>query len=354
MRILLDITHPAHLHFFRPAIGVLRAQGHDLMLTGRDKDILRRLASEMDVAIDFFGGSPPGVVGLGWTLLSRTARLQKIVRRFRPDVMAALGGTFIGFLSWANRIPSVVFYDTENATVSNLITYPFASRVCTPDAYLRCGFRNNVRYAGYHELAYLSPRRFRPDPTVRAELGVGEDEPFSLVRFVGWEASHDLGHSGLSGQQKQAVVDRLSQAGRVFISSEGVLPEALEPLRFPLPVRRMHDAIAAATLVVGESSTMCSEAAVLGVPSVFIHPPIERGYTKDQHERWGIVHWITPDRFSEALDTAERIMQQREVARWRAIGDAIVADSVDVTDFVCEQILSSGQAGRRRAAPAKV
>ena len=349
MRILLDITHPAHLHFFRRAIDQLRQQGHEVRLTGRDKDILRRLAEEMGIEIEFFGGSPPGVLGLGRTLLARKWRLRRIVREFQPQVMAALGGTFIGFLSWAMRIPSVVFYDTENATISNLITYPFASRICTPDSYLHNGFRNNVRYRGYHELAYLSPRWFAPDPTIRAELGLSPDEPFSLIRFVGWEASHDLGKSGLSGEQKQAIVDRLSQVGRVFISSEGRLPSSLEPMRFPLPVRRMHDAIAAATLVVGESSTMCSEAAVLGVPSVFIHPPIERGYTQDQGQRWGIVHWITPDRFDEALDTAVRIVRENDTAHWRSIGEAIVADSVDVTDFVCDQILAAGQAGRRRA-----
>lgn len=346
MRVLLDITHPAHLHFFRHAVAQLEARDHEVLLTGRDKDILRRLAGEMGAPIEFFGGSPPGVLGLGRTLLHRKWRLHGIVRRFRPNVMAALGGTFIGFLSWAMRIPSVVFYDTENATASNLITYPFASRICTPESYLRRGFARNVRYRGYHELAYLDPRRFTPDPAVRADLGLSDSEPFSLVRFVGWEASHDLGHSGLGGEQKQAIVDRLSRVGRVFISSEGKLPGGLEPMRFPLPVRRMHDAIAAATLVVGESSTMCSEAAVLGVPSVFIHPPIERGYTTEQHERWGIVHWITPDRFSEALDTAERIVRERDTARWRSIADAILADSVDVTDFVCDQIEAAGRDGR--------
>jgi len=72
----------------------------------------------------------------------------------------------------------------------------------------------------------------------------------------------------------------------------------------------MHDAIAEAAVVVGESSTMASEAAVLGVPSVFIHPIIERGYTQEQADRWRIVHWYIADQYEEAIACAEMLMAQ--------------------------------------------
>ena len=35
----MDITHPAHVHFFRHAIAELRARGHDVAVTTRRKDI---------------------------------------------------------------------------------------------------------------------------------------------------------------------------------------------------------------------------------------------------------------------------------------------------------------------------
>ncbi len=273
MRILLDITHPAHLHFFRHAIGRLRERGHEVRLTGRDKDILRRLATEMNIEMNFFGGSPAGVAGMARTLAYRKTKLAGVVRQFRPDVMAALGGTFIGFLGAALRVPNVVFYDTENATLSNRITYPFATRVCTPAAYLH-EVPRQVRYAGYHELAYLAPSVFTPDPNIGQALGVGPGERYAVLRFVSWQASHDLGMAGLTLAYKRRLISELQKHGRVFLSSEGALPEDLTQLRFPLPLARMHDAVAGAAVVVGESSTMASEAAVLGVPSVFLHPPI--------------------------------------------------------------------------------
>ena len=345
MRILLDITHPAHLHFFRHVVPELQRRGHELKLTGRDKDILRELAEQYGFEIECFGGSPPGVVGMGRTLIGRKLRLAKIVRGFRPQVLAALGGTFIGALGWSLRVPNVVFYDTENATLSNRITYPFARRVCTPAAYLD-DVPRQVRYPGYHELAYLSRRRFKPDASIRQALGVGEQDRYAIVRFVGWQASHDLNLQGLSGQAKRQFVSELAQAGKVFISSEGPLPDELASMRFPLPVSRMHDAMAFASLVAGESSTMASEAAVLGVPSVFIHPPIRRGYTKEQADRWGIVHWITPDRLDEATQTAVRLLSQPEPEHWQSVAMSIEEASVDVVEFVCDQIEQVGWEGR--------
>lgn len=348
MRILIDITHPAHLHFFRNAVSRLTTQGHNLLITARDKDILRDLASETGIELNFFGGSPPGVVGMARTLIHRKRRLATCVNQFKPDVMAAIGGTFIGFLGWVKRVPNVVFYDTENAKLSNLITYPFVSRICTPRAYLH-DVRRQIRYAGYHELAYLSPDVFTPNPSVRESLGVGRDEPYAIVRFVGWQASHDLGHSGMGASEKVRLVEQLRSLGRVFISAEGQLPEKLQGMRFPLAMSRMHDAIAEASVVVGESSTMASEAAVLGVPSVFIHPKIELGYTHEQATRWRIVHWYTGDEYEEAVACAKMLMTYIHSDRWRNIGRAIVADSIDVTEFICDQIEAVGRFGRKGA-----
>ena len=33
MRILIDILHPAHVHFFRPFIGEMQARGHEIRVT---------------------------------------------------------------------------------------------------------------------------------------------------------------------------------------------------------------------------------------------------------------------------------------------------------------------------------
>ncbi len=39
MHILVDIIHPAHVHFFKYAITLWREQGHKVSITARQKDI---------------------------------------------------------------------------------------------------------------------------------------------------------------------------------------------------------------------------------------------------------------------------------------------------------------------------
>jgi predicted glycosyltransferase len=244
----------------------------------------------------------------------------------------------------AHGLPTLVFTDTESATLSNKFTFPFATQILTPRCYYRDAGPRHVRYDGYHELAYLHPKYFRPDPSITADLRVRPGERYSIVRFVRWKAAHDFGLAGHTDTQKVAVVRALSEHGRVFVSSEEALPAELAEHAFPLPPTRIHDAIAGASIVFGESATMCSEAAVLGVPSVFIHPdPIGRGYTQEQVERWKIVQWFTPDRIEAAITAASAIVAARSTDdatdRWRAIGRELVASSIDVTELICRQVL---------------
>ncbi len=39
MRILVDIGHPAHVHFFKNFIWEMEKRGHEFIVTARDKDV---------------------------------------------------------------------------------------------------------------------------------------------------------------------------------------------------------------------------------------------------------------------------------------------------------------------------
>ena len=97
-------------------------------------------------------------------LLLRDFRLSRVVRNWRPDVMAAIGGIFIAHAGAFTGVKSLVFYDTENARLQNLLTYPLATRVFVPRCYKGWTPRKRtVRYPGYHELSYLRPPNFSAD-----------------------------------------------------------------------------------------------------------------------------------------------------------------------------------------------
>jgi predicted glycosyltransferase len=333
VNVLFDLGHPAHLHFFRNLIVRLRREGHAVYITGRDKDILVELAKNYGLDVTFFGVARKGILNLGFELIYRQWHLFKIIRSFKPDAMMAIAGTFISSLGKLLNVPTYVFYDTEHATVSNLLSYPFATCTYVPQCYRKQIRWNHVRYNGYHELAYLHPNYFKPDPSVLEEAGLGHDEIFTIVRFVGWGASHDIGRSGFGSANKIRAVEELSRCGRVFISCEGGLPAELEKYRLRLNVTRIHDLMAYAALIFGESATMASEGAVLGVPGIFLDP-VGRGYTDEQEKKYHIVFNFTPDNQNEAIAKAVSILKDYRKEYWRGIGRQIVSDKIDVTEMM--------------------
>jgi predicted glycosyltransferase len=268
------------------------------------------------------------------------------MRKFHPTVLTGIMGPSIALAGSLSRIPAVVFYDTEFAKQSNWFVYPLAHSVCTPDCYQGRVRGNHVTYRGYHELAYLHPRRFRPDSRKLESYGVRPGEPYSLVRFVSWQAAHDRAERGLSVAQKRQIVSFLEGQGRVLISAEGDLPSDLQSRRAHGCVEDIHHLLAHAQMIVGESATMSSEAAVLGVPAVFI-ATTGRGYTDDQERRYGLVRHFSEDRFEDAVRAVGSILAAADrLETAKRSRQRLLEDKIDVTqwmiDFFEQNVNESG------------
>ena len=203
MRILIDIGHPAHVHFFRNAIQHWTSNGNEVRITIRDKDITRQLLDEYELDYVCLSRASVGTLRMGGELIARNLRLWRIARVWRPDVMMGIAGVSVAQIGKLLGVPSVVFTDTESAILINKLLFPFATRVCTPDCYLHDIGPKQIRYRGYHELAYLHPNYFIPDQTVLEDLGVEPGEPYSIIRFVDWKATHDRGRRGVSVDNKR-------------------------------------------------------------------------------------------------------------------------------------------------------
>jgi hypothetical protein len=343
MRVLIDIGHPAHVHFFREPMRLLRAAGAELLVTSRVKEVAVDLLDALGIAHRTLSAQHAGMGALARELVVRDYRLWREVRAWRPDVMAAIGGTFIAHVGMLSRVPALVFYDTENATLQNAITYPFASRVLVPRCYR--GWvprRRTSRYAGYHELSYLRPEYFRPQRHAALAQGLAEQRPTFLVRMVSWQANHDIGERGWTRAIAERVVERLAGAGKVVISSEAPLPESLEPYRYAGRPAAMHHLMAFCRGFFGESATMASECAVLGVPAVYA-ARTGRGYTDEQEARYGLVRNVRVlDRSS--VDAALEWLLACTPVRCADARQRLLADTIDVARYVTREIAAAGRA----------
>jgi hypothetical protein len=325
------------VHFFRNFHAEMSARGHELLVTVRAKEFSVELLERSGLPYRLISVQRAGALGLAREMLERSYRLMGIVREFRADVLTGIMGPSIALVGKLLRVPAVIFYDTEFARQTNRFAYPLAHSVCTPDCYQEKVRGRHITYAGYHELAYLHPIRFTPDPARLPAFGVREGERYVLLRFVSWKASHDKGEVGLTDDRKRRLVDLLSAHGKVLISSEGPVPREIEPLLLRGPLEDVHHLLAYAQMIVGESATMASEAAVLGVPAVFI-ATTSRGYIDDQERRYGHVRHFTEDEFEQAMDSIGGLLTSgpREVGS--AARARLLADKIDVTGWMVEYI----------------
>ena len=338
MKILVEILHPAHVHVFRNAIRHWLDRGDEVLIISREKECANALLEAYGLPYVSISrlGRHKGALFLEMGV--RVARMWRLARKFKPDLLIGIMGVTIAPVGKMLGKPAVVFYDTENAGITNRFVYPLAHRVMTPDCYQGEVKGQHETYPGYHELAYLHPDRFTPDPRVAQELGVNPDAPFSLVRFVSWQASHDIGEAGLTMALKRELVQKLADKGRVLISSEGPLPEDLEPLRFRAAPEKLHHVMAFADLLVGESATMASESAVLGVPAVFISET-GRGYTDEEETRYGLVKNFKASAAKEALAHVDALLADAHLKENTAEKRAkLLAEKVDTTAWIITRL----------------
>lgn len=338
MRVLFDVVHPAHVHLYRHLQAELLAEGHEALVVARDKEVTLALLDAYGIPYVWTGragakSTPARAAELAW----RDVVLTRHGLRFRPDVVCTRNpaGVHAGRLVGAWTVYDSV--DGRAAGIHFRLGAPLAHVVTSPSWLEEDYGPSHRRYRGPKELAYLHPDRFRPDPGVRAELGVAESDPLFVVRFVANDAVHDAHTVGLADAERGALVERLRRVGHVVISSEDALPRSLEPLRFRLGPARLHDVLAAADLFVGDSGSMAAEAGVLGTPALRLSSwvgPV-RGYLGRMEQEYGLVRCFTPASragFDAALDEVLADLGAAKAAA-RASAARLVADCDDVTSW---------------------
>lgn len=337
MKVMISIQHPAHVHFFKNSIFELQDKGHEVLVVARKKELVEVLLNEYDIPHRLLAGAANSVFQLLKTQLVYEIRILAHAQSFKPDIMLSIGEPAIAHAGKILDIPTVLFSDTEHATISNKLAFPFADYVCTPDAFTNELGENHITYPGYHELAYLHPNHYQPDPDICIENGIDLDRDIVVIRLVSWKAAHDIGHHGIDDLQN--LIQQIeSEGAQIVITSEGELPPDMEQYQMTVPPHRIHDLLYYADVFVGESGTMAIESAVLGTPAIFVST-LEAGVLDELSSKYHLLMLVSD--MQDAAELGNLIINQlnRSHSEEESKRKNLLNDSVDTTSVILHQVL---------------
>ena len=330
MKILIDIGHPAHVHYFRNFIKIMQSKKHKILVVARDKEVSQDLLRNYDIEYVTRGKGGKNFADKMLYLIKTNFILLFKALSFKPDIFLSFSSPYAAQVSWVLRKPHIGFTDTEHAKLGNYAFMPFTSNIITPKAFLSELGKKHIKFNGFMEQCYLAPNYFIPKKDVSDLLGIDKDDEYILLRFVSWGAVHDAGHSGLSDSAKVEIIDRLSKRYKIFISAEGGLPDKFMPYKLNISPDRMHDVLANTALFIGEGATMASECAVLGTPAIYVNS-LSAGTLIAQEDSGSIFGF----RDSEGvLKKAIEILETPNLKeKFQENRKRLLKDSIDITAF---------------------
>lgn len=336
MKIVVDINHPSDVHLFKNFIWEMKKKGHEVLIIATEKDVALSL-------LDNYGFDYINLGSYGKSLIKKLINIPILdlkmylkVKEFNPDIFIGLGSIRAAHVSFLLHKKCIIFEDTEHSTEQIKLYLPFVTAVCTPFCFKGDLGKKQIRYNGSHELAYLHPNYFKPNPKVLYELGLNENDPYIIVRFVSWDASHDVGQSGI--YNKKDLVKMLEQYRRVFITSEAKLDSELEKYRLRISPDKLHDLLYYATLYIGEGATTASECAVLGTHAIYVNT-LRLGYLDEEEEKYDLVYnFSTQDDIEKKVydKTLELLKNHNLREDGKKKRDKLLKDKIDVTAFMAQ------------------
>lgn len=338
MNILIDIGHPGHVHLMHPLAEELKSRGHKIHYAVRDIPVAKRLMEHYGMTpwVDL-GGKKDSLAGKAKTVVSQDLQLLRYVRRNHID-WGFSSGLVLSHVSKLTSMKAFMFDDDDDKAEPLITKYghPLTDVVFTPDC-IRRKTRHAVYYHGTHELAYLHPNRFTPNPVVLQHAGLQPGERFFIMRFVALKGHHDVGQQGLTLEQKQTLVDLLKPHGRVIITSERTIEPEFEPYRLPIQPEEIHSLMAYSSMFLGDSQTMTSEAAVLGVPALKCNTFAGRLSVPNMLENnYQLCYAYPPDHFDDMLQQITRLLSMEPDAlhnEWQSRRQLMLNEMVDPTAF---------------------
>ena len=336
MNILIDINHPAHVHLLRNTYKLLVEKGNKVLVAVKEIPSAMKLLDLYGIPYINIGKKDDalGKKGLGQLVFDR--RLLKLVREHHIEL--GVGSSInIAHVSRLCKMKSVILDDDDDEVEPLFVKFghPFADTILSPIDTPRKS-KKKIYVNTYHELAYLHPNRFQPDSSVLVDAGIEESEPYFILRFNAFKAHHDIGVVGLTIENKRRLVDYLKTKGKVFITTERDIDDEFKPYQLKVSPEKAHSLMYYATMLIGDSQTMTSEAAVLGTPAIRCNTFVGRiHYLEEEEHKYGLTYGFRPEQSEAMFQKIEELLSMPNLKQeWQHRRQKMLSEKIDYAQFL--------------------
>ena len=277
LKILFFYVHPAKFHLFKNAIKLLEREGHQVDIVISNKEVLSDLLETANVKftnlfpegrkISFLPSKVNAAIGLIRTIwkLWLYSRKKNYDIYVTDDVLSILGKL--------QGIPSIIFTDNDLSTVPLIkIIFSAADKIIAPEATKLDNLTyKKISFKGNKAIAHLHPQYFESNSNVLEKYKI-ENKQICIIRLSKLNASHDAhGNPGITNLDLSEIINFLSPNYQIIISTERSLPEEFNKYIHNIEPIDFTDILFNASFFIGDSSTMATEAAILGIPNILIN-----------------------------------------------------------------------------------
>jgi uncharacterized protein len=337
MRVLVLFSHPSQFLFYKNAISELRKRGHSFFVLIKTKDILVDLLKEegwvyYNILLKERGKSKLQIL---WSLVVRDIKLLRFSRKHDIHMFMGTDASLAHIAQLFGR-PCITTLEDDYTVIKKLadLTYPFSTNILVPSVCDVGKWQNKkIGYEGYMKLAYLHPKMFIPD---RKKVIIKENAAYFIIRLSGLSAHHDFGIKGISFTLLDSIIHRLSSKGKVYISSEKILPSRYEGYCLKASIKDFHHYLYFSEILICDSQSTALEAAVLGVPSIRVSGFSGRiSVLEELEHKYKLTFGIKPENeigLFHKLDELLDISNLKEVFQIRR--QKMLSEKIDITSFM--------------------
>lgn len=335
MNILIDLGHPAHVHYFRNLYSLLKER-HNVIVTCKNVPIITKLLDHYQIPCIILGERGSNLLEKLKNQFAFTSRMKYIIKEHKIDVAFGASALIVHAAKFT-KTRTILFDDDDQIVqpfTAKLVT-PFADAVVSPDALKHENISKAIYYPGYHELAYLHPRRFTPNPDVLKNYGLTQEDSYFILRFNAFKAHHDINEGGMNDEQKYRLIELLKPFGKVFVTTEAKLSPQFEKYKMPIAPHEMHDFLSFSQMLISDSQTMSSEAAVLAIPSFRCNTFAGRlAVLEEEEKKYRLTQSFLPRQFDWMLGSITELLNTANVKEeWMIRRERLLRDKIDVTSF---------------------